>query len=90
MSCLPESIRYVVFQVLKCYSFFSACKGVVPGSARGAAMATPDFGRSVNPISTRGTPNYYVLHWHPRILRPYDGPGMALSNQMDIRQSLYL
>ena len=62
-------------------------RSVVPGGA-GGAMATPDFGRSVNPISTRGTPNYYVLHWHPRILRPYDGPGMALSNQLDIRQSL--
>ena len=34
----------------------------------------PDFGRSVNPISTRGDrlcpPNYY---WHPRIFRPSDG-----------------
>ena len=27
---------------------------VVPGCAR-CAMAQPDFGRSVNPISTRGT-----------------------------------
>ena len=29
-------------------------RGVVPGGA-GDAMAPPDFGRSVNPISTRGT-----------------------------------
>ena len=33
------------------------------------------FGRSVNPISTRGDrlcpPSYY---WHPRIFRPSDGP----------------
>ena len=28
-------------------------RGVVPGGA-GGAMAPPDFGRSVNPISTRG------------------------------------
>ena len=38
-------------------------------------MAHPDFGRSVNPISTRGDrlcqPNY---SWHPRIFRPSDGP----------------
>ena len=49
-------------------------RGVVPGGA-GGAMAPPDFGRSVNPISTRGDrlcpPNYY---WHPRIFRPSDGP----------------
>ena len=31
-------------------------------------MAPPDFGRSVNPISTR----------HPRIFRPSDGPAIAL------------
>ena len=32
-------------------------RGVVPGGAGGAggAMASPDFGRSVNPISTRET-----------------------------------
>ena len=29
------------------------CKPVVPGGA-GGAMAPPDFGRSVNPISTKG------------------------------------
>ena len=29
-------------------------RGVVPGVA-GCAMAHPDFGRSVNPILTRGT-----------------------------------
>ena len=49
---------------------------VVPGCA-GCAMAHPDFGRSVNPISTRGDrlcpPNYY---WHTRIFRPSDGPGL--------------
>ena len=50
---------------------------VVPGCA-GCAMAHPDFGRSVNPISTRGDrlcpPNYY---WHTRIFRPSDGPVLA-------------
>ena len=46
---------------------------MVPGVA-GGAMAPSDFGRSVNPISTRGDrlcpPNYY---WLPRIFRPSDG-----------------
>ena len=49
-------------------------RGVVPGCA-GCAMAHPDFGRSVNLISTRGDrlwpPNYY---WQTRIFRPSDGP----------------
>ena len=52
----------------------SLSRPVVSGCA-GYAMAHPDFGRSVNPISTRGDrlcpPNYY---WHPRIFRPFDGP----------------
>ena len=46
----------------------------LPGCAE-CAMAHPDFGKSVNPISTRGDrlcqPNYY---WHTRIFRPSDGP----------------
>ena len=49
---------------------------VVPGSHRGA-MASSDFGRSVNPISTRGqimpTNNYYSL---PKIFRPSDIPAV--------------
>ena len=53
---------------------FIVCRPVVPGCA-GSAMAHPDFGRSVNPISTRGDrlcpPNYYG---HTRIFRPSDGP----------------
>ena len=32
---------------------FHYTKGVIPGGA-GGAMAPPDFGRSVNPISTKG------------------------------------
>ena len=44
-------------------------------SSHGCTMAHTDFGRSVNPISTRGNklcpPNYY---WHTRIFRPSDGP----------------
>ena len=48
---------------------------VVPGCA-GCAMAHPIFGRSVNPIPTRGDrlcpPNYY---WHTLIFIPSDGPG---------------
>ena len=50
-------------------------RSVVPGGA-GGAMASPDFGRSVNPISTSAggrlcPPNYY---WYPRIFRYSDGP----------------
>ena len=45
-------------------------RAVVPEYA-GCAMAHPDFGRSVNLISTRGDklcpPNYY---WHTRIFSP--------------------
>ena len=40
-----------------------------------SSLGVPDFGRSANPISTRGDrlcpPNYY---WHTRICRPSDGP----------------
>ena len=54
---------------------------VVPGCA-GCAMAHPDFGRSVKPISTRGDrlcpPNYY---WHTRIFRPSDGPALTLERK---------
>jgi hypothetical protein len=54
-------------------------RGVVPVAA-GCAMAHPDFGRSVKPISTRGDrlcpPNYY---WHSRIFRPSFGPGPIAS-----------
>ena len=50
------------------------CRPVVPGCAR-CARAHPDFGRSVNPISTRGDrlcpPNYYG---HTQIFRPSDVP----------------
>ena len=35
-------------------------RGVVPGGA-GGAMEPPDFGRSVNPISTRGTDNAHLI-----------------------------
>ena len=52
----------------------------------------PDFGRSVNPISTRGDrlcpPNYY---WHIRIFRPSDGPaeGMTSEHNMLYKQCSY-
>ena len=51
-------------------------------------MAHPDFGRSVNPFSTRGDrlcpPNYY---WHPRIFRPSYGPADANLVKMDQARS---
>ena len=46
--------------------------GCRPPGGAGGAMAPPDFGRLVNPISTRGTD--YAHYWHPRIFRPSDGP----------------
>ena len=50
------------------------CRPVIPWGAEGA-MAPPDFGRPVNPISTRRgrlcPPHYYR---HPRIFRPSYGP----------------
>ena len=61
---------------------FNRCNSrpVVPGCAGCAmALAHPDFGISVNPISTRGDklcpPNYY---WHTRIFRPSDGLGFKI------------
>ena len=49
---------FMIHQILQ-RSVSCNCRGVVPGCA-GGAMAPPDFGRSVNPISTRGT-NYAHL-----------------------------
>jgi hypothetical protein len=65
---------------------------VVPGCAR-CAVAHPDFGRSVNPISKKGDrlcpPNYY---WHTQIFRPSDipdqgRPGSYLVNKLEIEVS---
>jgi hypothetical protein len=52
----------------------SNTRGVVPWGA-GNAMAPPDFGGSVNPMSTRRG-RLWLLHyyWHPRIFRPSYGP----------------
>ena len=62
--------------MIQLYSY-AYVRGVVPGGA-GGAMAPSDFGRSVNPISTKGDrlcpPNYY---WHTRTFRPSDGPEMT-------------
>ena len=41
-------------------TFTVACRGVVPGGA-GDAKAPPDFGRSVNPMSIRGTDYAHIL-----------------------------
>ena len=58
------------FYIIK-KSHSSIVRGVVPGGAGGACHGTPDFGKSVNPISTRetdyahiittGTPGFSVL-----------------------------
>ena len=71
---------YIYWRRAACWALSSVVawryrsRGVVPGGA-GGAMAPPDFGRSVNSISTRGDrlcpPNYYL---HPRIFIPSDGP----------------
>ena len=63
---------------------------VIPGCA-GCAMAHPDFGRSINPISTRGDrlcpPNYY---WHTRIFRPSDGPVVNINYDTFLKYELTL
>ena len=67
MGISPSSLALITLENIITLCF----RGVIPGDA----MAHPDFGRSVNPISTRGyklcPPNYY---WHPRIFRPSEGP----------------
>ena len=64
------------------------CRPVVPGCAR-CAMAHPYFGRSVDPISTRGdrlcTPNYY---WHIRIFRPSEGPAELLCYRNGVMEKI--
>ena len=58
MGISPSSLALITLENIITLCF----RGVIPGDA----MAHPDFGRSVNPISTRGyklcPPNYY---WHP-------------------------
>ena len=70
----PVRIEQNFSHFTKIRNMYTYTRGVVPGGA-GGAMVPPEFGRSVNPISTRGDrlcpPNYY---WHPRIFRPSDGP----------------
>ena len=68
----------IIIHVNWCQSRFQAWHqtGVrkCPGCT-GCAMAHPNFGRSVNPISTRGDrlcPLNY--NWHTWIFRPSDGP----------------
>ena len=57
-------------------------RGVVSGGA-GGARESPNFGRSVNPISTRGDrlcpPDYY---WNPQIFRSSDGPADKTPNKI--------
>ena len=65
------------------------CRPVVPGCA-GCAMAHPVYGRSVNPISTKGDrlcpPNNY---WHTRIFRPSDGPDLiTVLNIVDLSKKV--
>ena len=53
------------------------------GAGAGGAIASPDFGRSVNPIPTRGwvilcPPHYYSP---PRIFRPSFGPARDRLNR---------
>ena len=79
-------VHWNIFSVSHSYSNQTGCihwivfRPVVLGCA-GCAMAHPDFGRSVNPISTRGNrlcpPNYY---WHTQIFRLSDGPEPCISD----------
>ena len=70
----PTSDVIDVCSLVSLYIKLAISRPVVPGCA-GCAMAHPDFGRSVNPISPKSDrlrpPNQY---WHTRIFRPSDGP----------------
>ena len=55
------------------YNIVEVYRPVVPGGA-GGAMAPPNFGRSVNPISTKGGRLCPPNNTSPRIFRPSDGP----------------
>ena len=73
-------LRFKSYALLPFVSERTIEQGCRSWGCRGChAMAHPDFGRSVNPISTGGDrlcpPNYY---WHPRIFRPSDGPVMYI------------
>ena len=65
-----------------------ACRPWVCGVCHGTP---PDFGRSVNPISTWGDrlcpPNYY---WHTRNFKPSDGPANQRSSQFWARRKTAL
>ena len=78
--------------VKKCLSIYSRCRGVVPVGARNA-MAPTDFGRSVNPISTRvgrlsppnntGTPgfsNQFLQPWDAYLVLNLHKKSWAVSN----------
>ena len=58
------------------------------GCRAGGAMAPPDFGRSVNPISTRGDrlcpSNYY---WPSRIFKPSDGSALEVGTWMHLAKN---
>ena len=57
-------------------------KGLLSPGVPGA-IAHPDFGRSVNPISTRGNrlcpPKYY---WYTRNFRPSNGPEITVNKTL--------
>ena len=61
----------------------SRARPIVPGGS-GDAMAPPDFGRSINPISTRGA-DYaqHIITGTPRIFRPSYGPEATESTQCE-------
>ena len=59
-------------------------RGVVPGGA-GGAMAPPDFGRSVNPISTKGTDDAHLI-----TTPGFSDLPTALKSQMNERTGIFL
>ena len=66
------------------------CRAVVSGGA-GGTLAPPEFGRSVNPIPTRGgrlCPPHYCQH--PRIRKPNDSSEVVLEMLTLCRFSLMI
>ena len=67
---------YDTFQLILTVQFLPSRPPSRPAGVGGAAMPPPpDFGRSVNPISSRGADYaHHITTWHTRIFRPSYGP----------------
>ena len=70
-SFYPSELIYFAFFTMRHPVHLRA---VASKGLRGLKPHPPVFGRSVNPISTRGAHSPHPVLWTPRIFRPCDGP----------------